>query len=317
MISAPPPLPLGELRQLGRELSNWGRWGAEDERGTLNLITPDRVARASRMVRRGARFCLSLPVDENGPYDQRTSGRFNPIRRMTGYRGDTHRGEFFQSARFAEDMLITSNHSGTHVDALAHCWYDGKIYNGFDAAPTVTSWGAQRCGVEVFNAGIMARAVLLDLPRSTGIDYLEPGTIIGPSGLEDALDATDVEVQPGDVLLVRTGTYPAARRGIDTGKGHHPGLSWECARWFREHEVAMVCADNFAVETTMPIPGSVEYPLHMLCLRDMGMPLGELFDLEELAQDCFDTGEYSCLLVAAPLNQPGATGSPLTPIAVK
>lgn len=306
-----------ELRALGRELSNWGRWGPEDERGTLNLITPERVAQAAAEVRRGATFRLSMPTDEKGPYDQRTSGRFNPIRRMTGYRGDNVQGEFFDGVRFSEDMLVLNTHSGTHVDALAHCWYDDRIYNGFDAATTITSWGARRCDVEAYGAGVVARGLLIDLPRFFGVPYLAPDTIVAPADLDATLTAASLKPRSGDVLLIRTGTYPARRRGTDTGAGHLPGLSWECAAWLRKHDIAVVCADNWAVETTRANEGGPAMPMHMLALRDMGMPLGELFDFEDLAADCADDGVSSCMFIASPLHLPGGTGSPLNAVAVK
>ena len=308
---------LEQVRELGRELSNWGRWGEQDERGALNLITPQRVAEATATVRRGVSFRLSIPADETGPIDQRASGRFNPIRKMIAYRGEGSRGEYFNDVRIAEDMLIIGNHMTTHIDALSHMWYDDRIYNGYDAATSVTSWGAHRCSIATLADGVVSRGVLLDFPHQRGVPCLPPGTAIGPGELDAVLAAEGVEPRSGDILLIRTGTYAHQRRGADVGTGAQPGLSWECARWLREHDIAAVCADNAAVETLQSNGDGPFLPFHMLTLRDMGVFLGELFDFEDLAADCVTDGVYTCLLFLSPLNLPGGTGSPVNPIAVK
>lgn len=311
-----PQIDMDGVRVLGRELSNWGRWGDEDQRGTLNLITPERVSAAAMTVRRGVSFALSIPADENGPHDVRTSGRFNPIHTMTRYRGDNHRGESWDFCS-SEDMVIMGTHSSTHFDALAHLWYDDLLYNGYHHDAAVTAWGAQCCSIQNLVAGVVSRGVLLDLPRHHGTGYLAPGTEVGPADLDAALDAAGITPRPGDVLLLRTGTYPQQRRGVDVGSGRSPGLTWECARWIRDHEIAAVCADNLAVEALGANDGGPMIPFHMLAIRDMGLLLGELFDFEQLAEDCAADGVYECMFVAAPLNIPGGVGSPLNPIAIK
>lgn len=308
---------MDELRSLGGELSNWGRWGETDERGALNLITPHRVAQAAAEVRRGVSFRLSMPADETGICDQRATGRFNPIRKMIGYRGDNARGGYFNDVRFAEDMLIVGNHMTTHVDALSHAWYDDRIYNGYDAASSVTQWGAHRCSIDVLADGVISRGLVLDFARHRGVPYLRPGTRLGPADLDAVLEAEGIEARPGDVLLVRTGTYPQLRRGVDVGPGEHPGLTWECARWLRDHDIAAVCADNQAVEAVRANGDGPLMPLHMLAIRDMGLLLGELFDFEDLAADCAADKTYTCMFVLSPLNMPGGTGSPVNPVAVK
>lgn len=308
---------MDELRELGRELSNWGRWGQDDERGALNLITPECVVSAATEVRRGVSFRLSIPVDETGFCDQRATGRFNPIRKMMGYRGDNFRGGYFEGVRFAEDMLIVGNHMTTHVDALSHAWYDDRIYNGYDSASSVTQWGAHKCSIENFADGVVSRGLLLDFPRHRGMSYLPPGTRIGPADLDAVLAAEKLRTRPGDIILLRTGTYPQQRRGVDTGPGEHPGLTWECARWLREHDIAAICADNVAVEAVRANGDGPLMPLHMLAIRDMGMLLGEWLDFEDLAADCATDGVYSCMFFIAPLNMPGGTGSPVNPVALK
>lgn len=311
-----PLIDMEGVRALGRELSNWGRWGDGDQRGTLNLITPARVRAAAATVRRGVTFGLSVPADETGPYASPGSGRFNPIHTMTRYRGDNPRGEFWDFGS-SEDMLILGTHSSTHFDALAHLWYDDLLYNGHHHDTAVTAWGAERCSIQNLAAGVVSRGVLLDFPRRLGVPYLEPGTQIGPADLDAAFDAAGLRPRSGDVLLLRTGTYPRQRRGADVALGGSPGLTWECARWIRDHEIAAVCADNFAVEALGANAGGPMIPFHMLAIRDMGLLLGELFDFERLAEDCAEDGVHECMFAASPLNVPGGVGSPVNPVAIK
>lgn len=291
------------IRALGRELSNWGRWGADDERGTLNLIAPEQVRAAAALVRRGVSIPLSVPADENGPHDLRTSGRFNPIRTMTRYRGDDPRGGLADH-RSAEDMLIIGTHSSTHFDALAHVWYDDLLYNGRHHGSAVTAWGARHHSIQNLAAGVVSRGVLADIPRHRGVDRLTPGTAVEPADLDAALAAVGIRPRPGDVLLLRTGAASA-------------GLTWECARWIRDNEIAAVCADNLAVEVLTGNEGGPRIPFHMVAIRDMGLLLGELFDFELLAEDCAADGRYELMFVGSPLNLPGGVGSPLNPLALK
>src|SRR5262249_38540872 len=133
---------------LGRELSNWGRWGPDDERGTINLVTPERTVAACALVRKGVSFSLAIPMDEHGPWDPTSvAGRFNPIHKMTRYRGDNARGEPWPNFSSSDDMIITGLQSSTQFDALAHLWYDDHLYNGFPADEAVTAWGALRCSI--------------------------------------------------------------------------------------------------------------------------------------------------------------------------
>ncbi|GGV30161.1 cyclase [Actinomadura cremea] len=305
------------IRALGRELSNWGRWGDDDERGTLNLVTPACVSAAAATVRRGVSFSLSMPADENGPHDLRTSGRFNPIHSMTRYRGDMPSGRSMGGFASSEDMLIIGTHSSTHFDALAHLWYDDLLYNGYHHDAAVTARGAERCSIQNLAAGVVSRGILADVPRHRGLDHLPPGTAIGPDELDAVLGAAGVAPREGDVLLLRTGTYPRRRRGLHAEDGRSPGLTWECARWIRDHGIAAVCADNLAVEVLGANGDGPMIPFHMLAIRDMGLLLGEMFDFEDLAEDCAADGVRTCMFAASPLNVPYAVGSPLNPIAVK
>jgi kynurenine formamidase len=316
MAAAPEPgaAPLEDFRTIGRRVRNWGRWGDDDERGTLNLITPGHVVEAARLVRTGKTFALGIPFDENGPQDGRVRG--NPARTMkeTGAAQQGNPGAF----RYADDYVYMALQAASQWDSLAHVHYDGRLYNGFPASD-VDVTGAAHCAVSNLSPGVVGRGVLLDMARRRGVDWLPAGTAILPEDLDDASVAQGVEVREGDVLLVRTGWR---RKFVTDGdkagfKAGEPGLSVRCADWLHRHGVAAVGSDNFAIEV---LPGEYddEYlPLHMVALRDMGMPLAEILDLELLGADCADDGVYDFLFAGPPLSFTRGVGSPVNPVALK
>src|SRR5262249_25532500 len=160
------------VREAGKRLRNWGKWGEQDERGTLNYITPPDIVRAAGLIRRGQVFSLAIPFDASGP--QTNPGRrFNPIHRMTLTRPDCTTGAiaFPGGVGFSDDMIIMPTHCATQWDALSHCFEDGRMYNGFDANE-VTSRGAKRNSIDKVARGVVARGVLLDVPRVKGLPWL-------------------------------------------------------------------------------------------------------------------------------------------------
>src|SRR2546428_11063123 len=193
------------VRDTGKKCSNWGKWGAEDERGTLNYITPEMIARATRLVKRGVVFSLAIPLDNTGPQVNQPR-RFNPIHRMILTGPDFTSGAVKRpgGVGFADDMVIMALQCGTQWDALSHCFLDGTLYNGYDAN-LVSSEGAQKNGMEKIARGVGARGGLLHLPRVKKLDWLEPGYAITVDDLESAAKAQSVAVGTGDALLVRTG----------------------------------------------------------------------------------------------------------------
>ena len=307
--------PMDMVRQLGAELSNWGRWGAEDERGTINLITPEAIAAAAATVRRGAVFSLALPLDEHGPMEP-AFGRFNPIHRMTRYRGDDAFGNAFPAHKSSDDMAIICLQSSTQWDSLAHVWYDDKLYNGF-SAEEIGAGGARRCAIGNWAQGIIGRAVLLDVARHLGVDCLAPGHRIEPDDLDAVLARQGVETRPGDIILLRTGLLGHWQRTGEPMGTDQPGITIQCARWLKARDIAAIAADNAAVEVIRPGPGEPAVGFHMVAIRDMGLALGEYFVLDALAEDCAADGVYEMLLTAAPLNFPRAVGTPLNPLAIK
>ncbi len=304
------------VRTLGKRLSNWGRWGAEDERGTLNFITPDVVRRAAGLVRRGEVFSLGLSFGADGPQIGQ-GGRVNPLHLMTAV-DQKLPADYPDAFRYADDVMVLPLQCATQWDSLAHVHYDGQLYNGFRAA-TTTAAGAARNGIDKVGPGIVSRGVLLDLARAAGVPRLAPGEAIQPSDLEAAERAQGVRVERGDVLLVRTGhlsvfTVDGDRVGY---MRMMPGLGMACAEWLHAREVAAVASDTNSVEVIPFEDPKTPLPLHLICLRDLGLTLGEMFDLDALAGDCAADGIWDFLFSAPPLKITGGVGSPLNPLAVK
>jgi kynurenine formamidase len=307
---------MDQIRTLGKKLSNWGRWGDEDERGTLNFITPAVVKRAAGLVRRGQVFSLGLSFGAEGPQIGQ-GGRVNPMHVMTAV-DQRLPAEYPEAFRYADDVMVFPLQCATQWDSLAHVHYDGQLYNGF-AATTTTYGGASRNGIDKVGAGIVSRGVLLDLARAAGAPRLKPGTAISPADLDAAARAQGVRIESGDVVLIRTGHLSVFK--VDGDRIGYmrmmPGLGVACAEWLRAHEVAALATDTSAVEVIPFEDPKIALPVHMLCLRDMGLTLGEMFDLDALADDCAGDGVWEFLFSAPPLRITGGVGSPLNPLAIK
>lgn len=307
-----------ELDAIAAKVRNWGRWGEADERGTLNHLDPEVLRTAAASVRAGRLFSLGLNFDSAGP--QQEGRRFNPKLYVTEVATPLNRRS--PSARYSDDVIHMPSQAATQWDALSHVHYDGELYNGCKACDTLSERGAARLGIQTLaQPGIMGRGVLLDIARLRGEAMLAPAYEITPDDLDAASRRQGVEPGRGDILLVRTGHI--RRFTVDRDRaafnGLQPGLSPRCAEWIHDRSLAAVAADNVAVEVISADMRASEtpLPLHMLCLRDMGCPLGEMFDLEALAEDCAQDGRYDVLLAAPPLPLTRAFGSPVNPLALK
>jgi kynurenine formamidase len=306
-----------KIRAVAKRVSNWGRWGPEDERGTLNLITPDVLLRAARCVRRGKAFSLGVELGPAGPQSGSVVGRFNPQRYMTAIAQPFPEPGGFC---FSDDVITMPLQCATQWDSLAHAHYDGLLYNGYAADQALSTAGAARNGIDKqASGGVMSRGVLLDLARLRGVPRLAPSTLVRPADLDAALARQRVELLPGDVLLFRTGHINVWLEDGDreTYLWQGPGLGIDCIEWLRARDVAAVCADNTAIEVMPCEEPDVFFPVHCLAIRDMGMPLGEIFWLEELAADCAADGVWDFLFCAPPLRVTHGLGSPINPLAVK
>lgn len=324
-----------EWRDVAKKVSNWGKWGPNDQLGTLNYITPAKIAGAAALAKQGKIFPLSIPLDAYGPQGAHGFMR-NPIhimsldggddqaaRHLEGWGGTTEAGivEWFKGPmRFNDYFIIMPLQGSTQWDALSHVYYDGQLYNGYPAA-AVTSFGATKNSIDqVAGKGqIVSRAVLLDVARHRKVQYLAPGTVVSPEELDDVAKAQKVTIETGDIVVIRTGwrlNFLETRDG-EAWLHHSPGLSWRCAEWLHNKQAAAVASDNIAVEVIASEFPDAFLVFHMLALRDMGMMLGEIWDLEALGADCAADGVYAFLLVSQPLRVTGGVGSPVNPVAIK
>ena len=308
------------IRETGKRCRNWGRWGPDDERGTLNYITPEAIVEAARLVRRGAVFSLAIPFDAKGPQIDQPR-RFNPIHRMmiTGPDCTTGAIRFPGGIGFSDDMVIMPLQCATQWDALSHCFEDGRMYNGYDANE-VSSRGAKRNGIDKVASGVAARGVLLDMPRAKGVKWLEPGYAISADDLDAAVAAQRVTIRSGDALLVRTGHMTLCKDRGGWGSyagGDAPGLSFHTADWIHQHQIAAVASDTWGMEVRPNEIADSFQPLHQVCIPNMGLTIGEIFFLDDLADDCARDQVYEFFFVAPPLPITGAVGSPVNPLAIK
>jgi kynurenine formamidase len=307
------------FEHLAETLRNWGRWGPDDQRGTLNHIGPEALLRAVGSVQAGKLFNLGLNFDKNGPQPG-GGGRFNPKLYVTDL--FTPLNPAYPEVVYSDDVIHMPLQSATQWDALGHVHYDGLLYNGCNARECLTEKGAARMGIEhLATPGIMSRGILADMARFKGVDRLPTDYGITVDDLNACCASQGVEAQPGDILLVRTGHMQVFTVDGDRQRfmGMQPGLRYQAAEWVHDKSLAAVCSDNMAVEILNAEGFSSPTPLafHMLCLRDMGCPLGEMFHLEALAADCAADGRYSFLLAAPPLAVTNGFGSPVNPLALK
>jgi kynurenine formamidase len=324
-----------EWRRVADRVRNWGRWGADDELGTLNHITPEAIRCAATLARTGRVISLGVPFNAQGP--QGAHGlRRNPIHIMTVDGGDRQIAdmprewrntteqwiaELFEKGpgRFTDDYLIMPLQSCTQWDALSHFYYEDKLYNGYPAS-SVTSIGATKDAIDpVAKRGqIIGRGVLLDVARHRGVVHLSADEVIHPEELDAVVAAQRVDIRDGDIILIRTGWYLEwlAKKDAESWAWASPGLSWRCAEWLYDRNIAAVAADNVGVEVMKPEIG-VWSLFHMLTLRDMGMMLGEIWNLEALGADCAADNTFEFLLIATALPVSGAVGTPVNPVAVK
>jgi kynurenine formamidase len=294
-----------------KTLSNWGRWGEEDQAGTLNLITPERRARAAALVTDGtsvscSRFLAPRPSPWVG---------FEFTHRMNA----SGEGAATVGSGVASDWFGLSFHGydHTHLDAHSHMFWDGKMYNGRDASLCTTARGALAGGVEPAAGGVIGRGVLVDGPAIRDKPWLESGEGLRPGELDEWFSSRGVEVEPGDALYVRTGRFAAEAAGepYDQGRDGSPGLAADCLPWLRRRDVAVSVCDVAHDVRPAPYPGMAT-PIHSVGIVAMGMWLVDNAHLEALAAQCRESGRYAFMSVIVPLALRRATGSPVNPIAV-
>ena len=288
------------------ELSNWGRWGKDDEMGALNLITPQKRRQAAALVREGVTVSLAHNTNTEAAPDNES-----PFAHEMTITGENNPGQF------SADRIGVFYHGyqHTHMDALCHMFWQGKMYNGV-AQTEVTKKGATKLGIHNVKQGIVTRGLLIDIPRLRGVAYLEPNAAIYPEDLDAWEKKAKVKIGPGDVIFIRTGRW--ARRaalGPWNVGASAAGLDASCARWIKHRDVAMLGSDAASDRLPSGIDG-VSHPVHQLMLVAMGVHIFDNCDLEALAEACARRNRWEFMLTAAPIAVTGGTGSPLNPIAV-
>jgi kynurenine formamidase len=307
----------GDIERWMTELSNWNRWGKDDQAGTINLITPAKRREAALLVKEGASVSLSLDADI--PSQVQASAAHNGPQNDAGFSWKhvmDKSSKDIEGSGYAMDTYSVSFHGTqtTHLDALSHLVYNGRIYNGYPAT-AINTWGATRNSVMAFKNGIFTRGILIDIPWLKGVPFLGDDEAIYPEDLDAWERKAQLKVGSGDAVLIRTGRWKrVGEKGpLDMNK-NGPGLYASCAKWLRERDIAILGSD--AVQDVRPsrVPG-VDQPIHQLLLVAMGTPLLDNCDLEALSEAARERRRWAFLLTTAPLTVPGGTGSPLNPIA--
>ena len=299
-----------QFERLFGELSSWGRWGADDERGALHHLTPERVAAAAALVREGVTVTLSLPLNTE-------PGIHNPepaLHYMTASSGaDIGSG----SLHFIKDFVGVDYHNDghSHIDALCHVAYRGLLYNG-RPEDSVAAGGAPADAIGVLRNGLVGRGVLLDIPRLRGERWLEPGEHVFRDDLERAERDQGVTVREGDILLVNVGH---ARRLAELGPwdtaGLKAGLHPTALSFVADRRVAALGSDGNS-DTAPSSTDGIDFPIHVLAINAMGVHLLDYLQFADLRNACETRGQWEFMFAAAPLRIVHGTGSPINPVAI-
>jgi kynurenine formamidase len=295
-------------------VKNWGRWGPQDERGTLNCIDKAARLRGAAAVRDGIAIGCSMAVDTTSSDRNRYPAQ---LVMLIGGERAPEKGYFYST-----DQITIAAHgpATTHLDALCHVFFDGKMYNGFPASAVNTAGAAHNHVGVAADDGIVSRGVLLDMPRIRDTGWIEPTEPVRAVELQAALDATGTDLLPGDVLIVRLGRHvrfrelgPLSERV--EGRTHLAGLHPDCIEWLHRKDIGLLCSDaaHDAIPSSYP---TARVPIHVACLVFMGVHLLHNMDADALAEECANRGRWDFQFVLAPLRIEGGTASPVNPIAV-
>jgi kynurenine formamidase len=313
--------PVGQL--LKDMPKNWGRWGAEDEVGSLNFLTREEVLRGVKAVRQGKTFTLQVQMG-HPKGDPVWPGR-NQAQRINvldeGHwlcgKGPAFPGEL----HYADDVMFMYLQGSTQYDALGHVWCDEQLYNGYDANTTIG--GMSKVSVlPLAERGIVGRGVLIDMARHRGKACLEVGETFTHEDLLAAAKKQGVTIEKHDVLVIRTGwikKFYESDRAEFYKNFVEPGLTYtpELVKWFHEMEIPNLVTDTIANEVTIDPVSGVALPLHVALMRNLGIAFTEIAMLEPLADDCAADGQWAFLYVAAPLKVVNGSGAPVNPVVVK
>jgi kynurenine formamidase len=306
------------IRATSQRISNWKRWGEDDVFGTLNFIDKAKRRAASEVIRSGETISLSIEYGLQGPQSGNI-GRFNPVHTMTLTEQTTR--SFPHGIGAADDVIMMPMQCATHWDGLGHIYDHGTAWNGRKASDVVNSSGDTVTGIERVTHAFASRGVLLDVARSVGDGELPDGFAISTEHLEQTIAAQGetARVGRGDIVLLRTGQLSRCRRegwGQFAG-GPAPGVSFGTIDWIHDHEIAAIATDTWGAEVRPNEFPDAFQPWHQVVIPHLGLYVGEMFDLDTLAERCAADGNYDCLLVAAPLAIKGGVGAPVNPVAVR
>ncbi len=314
-----------DLRDAAEKYKNWGKWGKDDEIGTLNYTRPEDIIAAAQLVRQGKVISLALNFDQHGPQGAKSKypslGRINPLHVMLRTGTDAYSGVLdHRGIRAADDMVVMPLQCGTQWDGLGHVFYENYMWNGYDCRE-VTSFGAQKCGIEKTKNKMVGRGVFLDVARVLGKTVLDDGYGITCEDLDRAAKAQGVTVKRGDYVIVRTGQMEAklaAGNWDGYPGGDAPGFAFETLEWIHRTEIAAIASDTWGCEVrpNESEPG-INQPWHWITIPIMGLTMGEIFFLGDLAEDCAKDKVYEFMFVAPAIPITGAVGSPTNPLAIK
>ena len=312
---------VGELTS--NDPKNWGRWGPDDEVGSLNFLTSQEVLRGVASIKQGKTFTLQVPMNHPGG-DPIWPGRSQPIKVNTVDKGHYLCGkgpEFPGHAEYADDMIIMYLQGSTQYDALGHVWCDDQLWNGYDAR--TTSGSMSKASVfPIGDRGVVGRGILIDMARHRGKAVLDKGETFDHNDLLEAAESQGVKIERHDILLIRTGwigSFYKRDRAEFYEDFVEPGLTYspELVRWFHEMEIPNLVTDTIANEVTVDPRSGVVLPLHNALMRNLGVTFTEIASLDALAEDCAADRQYAFLYTAAPLKVVGGTGAPVNPIVIK
>ncbi|WAB84692.1 cyclase family protein [Microcella daejeonensis] len=307
-------------------LSNWGKWGPDDEVGSLNYLDAAQVLRGVAAVQTGEVFTLQVPIgDPATDGDPVWPNRRSAVRTSVMDEGFFERGDApvvpEDGHRWADDRIDMFLQGSTQYDALGHLWYDGQIWNGYSAKTTIGS--LSRASVApIGERGVVGRGVLIDMARHRGKDVLDRAEAFTHLDLLEAADAQGVTIEPRDILLVRTGWigsfYRTTRDEFYTDF-NEPGLiySRELVEWFQRMEIPNLATDTIANERSFDPETGIEVALHCALMRNLGVAMTEICWLDDLAAVCAADGRWTFLYTAAPLKVIGASGAPVNPVVIR
>ena len=300
-----------------QSLSNWGRWGEDDQLGTLNHMSPEKTRRATQLVREGVTISCARTIE----YDPAPDVLATPVHYMMESGEGWASGEKVSGLPLAASVdyfgLVFHGLTVTHMDSLCHVFWEGKMYNGRPAHAVSTRFGATVESIEVAKDSIVGRGVLVDVPMVRGIDWVERGEGVMPEDIEAAEERCGFKVEEGDVLLVRTGQF---KRRDDEGPvdpavagttACHPA----CLPLFHRRSIAVLGSDT-GNDVMPPIYGRVPLPVHQVGLVAMGLWILDSANLDDLAQECQRRNRWEFLISISPLRLHNATGSPVNPVVV-